>query len=92
MLQSGSPEAHGPELQLPQRKFCSATSSTATAATAVQVQQDPTDPQREAFLTADCCQLPARRLQVLSLPGLVLLVTAGLLMGEIVSADDFVRA
>ena len=56
------------------------------------MQQDPTDPQREAFLTADCCQLPARRLQVLSLPGLVLLVTAGLLMGEIVSADDFVRA
>ena len=58
----------------------------------MQVQQPTTDLPGEALLTADCCQLPARRLQVLSLPRLVLLVTAGLLMGEIVSADDFVRA
>ena len=46
------------------------------------------DSHREAFLTADCCHLPARRSQVLVLPRLHQPATAALPVGEIFVTDD----
>ena len=56
------------------------------------MQQGDTDSLRQASLTAVCCQLPARRSQVLSLARLLQLVTGALLVGEIFSTDGTLRA
>ena len=43
-------------------------------------------------MAAECCQSPARRSQVLALLRLLPLVTTALLVGEIFSTDDILRA